>query len=178
MAYLHSWKLVHGNVKPENMLLDRNFNLKITDFGTSNVEISTHEELTSDSSSASETISYMAPEVIWSKFSILNTTLNLYYLVYLIIVMQVIDSKPYDRKCDVYSFGICLWEIYSCCDIHYPNLGFSELSLAILYQVQILNFLVFIFGNWCLRSLSNKLCKIILDCRTWDPKYPNTVQKL
>ncbi|XWS68992.1 hypothetical protein CRYUN_Cryun04dG0141200 [Craigia yunnanensis] len=105
LGYLHSWKLVHGNVKPENMLLDRNFNLKITDFGTSNVEILTHEELTSDS--ATETISYMAP--------------------------QIIESKPYDRKCDVYSFGICLWEIY-CCDIPYPNLGFSELTSAILYQ--------------------------------------------
>ncbi|XVF02448.1 hypothetical protein REPUB_Repub04eG0176000 [Reevesia pubescens] len=105
LAYLHSWKLIHGNVKPENMFLDRNFKLKITDFGTSNVEISSHEELASDS--ATETVGYMAPEVI--------------------------DSKPYDRKCDVYSFGICLWEIY-CCDMPYPNLGFSELTSAILYQ--------------------------------------------
>ncbi|XVE75056.1 hypothetical protein DITRI_Ditri12bG0066900 [Diplodiscus trichospermus] len=106
LAYLHSWKLVHGNVKPENMLLDRNFKLKITDFGTSNLEISTHQELpTSDT--AAETIRYMAPEVI--------------------------DSKPYDRKCDVYSFGICLWEIY-CCEVPYQNLGFSELTSAILYQ--------------------------------------------
>ncbi|XP_022775583.1 serine/threonine-protein kinase HT1-like [Durio zibethinus] len=105
LAYLHSWKLIHGNVKPENMLLDKNFKLKITDFGTCNVEISSHEEVTSDS--ATDTISYMAPEVI--------------------------NSKPYDRKCDVYSFGICLWEIY-CCDMPYPNIGFSELTSAILYE--------------------------------------------
>ena len=62
LAYLHSWKLIHGNVKPENMLLDRNFKLKITEFGTSSMEISSHEEVTSDS--ATEAISYMAPEVI------------------------------------------------------------------------------------------------------------------
>ncbi|XVF84956.1 hypothetical protein PTKIN_Ptkin17bG0081000 [Pterospermum kingtungense] len=104
LAYLHSWKLIHGNVKPENMLLDRNLKLKITDFGT-NVEISSHEEVTSES--ATEAISYMAPEII--------------------------DSKPYDRKCDVYSFGICLWEIY-CCDTPYPNLKLSELTSAVLYQ--------------------------------------------
>lgn len=55
LAYLHSWKLIHGNVKPENMLLDRNFKLKITDFGTTNVEISSATEL--------KAISYMAPEV-------------------------------------------------------------------------------------------------------------------
>ncbi|XWS34814.1 hypothetical protein CRYUN_Cryun21dG0069800 [Craigia yunnanensis] len=60
LAYLRSWKLIHGNVKPENMLLDRNFNLKKIEFGTPNMEISSHEEVTSDS--ATEAVSYMAPE--------------------------------------------------------------------------------------------------------------------
>ncbi|XP_006655137.1 serine/threonine-protein kinase STY13-like [Oryza brachyantha] len=27
---------------------------------------------------------------------------------------EVLDGKPYNHKCDVYSFGICLWEIYCC----------------------------------------------------------------
>uniref|UniRef100_A0A0E0MMI3 Protein kinase domain-containing protein n=1 Tax=Oryza punctata TaxID=4537 RepID=A0A0E0MMI3_ORYPU len=27
---------------------------------------------------------------------------------------EVFDGKPYDEKCDVYSFGMCLWEVYCC----------------------------------------------------------------
>ena len=47
--------------------------------------------------------------------------------------MQVLDGKPYNRKCDVYSFGICLWEIY-CCDLPYPDLSFAEVSSAVVRQ--------------------------------------------
>nr|GEZ07038.1 serine/threonine-protein kinase STY13-like [Tanacetum cinerariifolium] len=31
---------------------------------------------------------------------------------------EVLSRKPYSHKCDVYVFGICLWEI-QCCDIAY-----------------------------------------------------------
>ncbi|KAM0998872.1 hypothetical protein ACFX2I_005697 [Malus domestica] len=37
------------------------------------------------------------------------------------------------RKCDVYSFGFCLWEIY-CCDMPYPNLSFADVSSAVVRQ--------------------------------------------
>ncbi|KAF2313537.1 hypothetical protein GH714_011549 [Hevea brasiliensis] len=46
---------------------------------------------------------------------------------------EVFDNKPYNRKCDVYSFGICLWEMY-CCDMLYPNLSFYELTSAVVYR--------------------------------------------
>ncbi|CAH2049735.1 unnamed protein product [Thlaspi arvense] len=39
----------------------------------------------------------------------------------------------HQSKCDVYSFGICLWRIY-CCDLPYMNLGFTEVSFAIVCQ--------------------------------------------
>lgn len=47
---------------------------------------------------------------------------------------QVLNGNPYNRKCDVYSFGICLWEIY-CCDMPYPDLSFSEITSAVVRQV-------------------------------------------
>jgi serine/threonine protein kinase len=47
---------------------------------------------------------------------------------------QVLNGHPYNRKCDVYSFGICLWEIY-CCDMPYPDLSFSEVTSAVVRQV-------------------------------------------
>ncbi|XVE83950.1 hypothetical protein DITRI_Ditri16bG0130000 [Diplodiscus trichospermus] len=46
---------------------------------------------------------------------------------------QVLNGNPYNRKCDVYSLGICLWEIY-CCDIPYPDLSFSEVTSAVVRQ--------------------------------------------
>ncbi|RRT81896.1 hypothetical protein B296_00014817, partial [Ensete ventricosum] len=48
--------------------------------------------------------------------------------------LQVLNGNPYNRKCDVYSFGICLWEIY-CCDMPYPDLSFSEITSAVVRQL-------------------------------------------
>lgn len=56
--------------------------------------------------------------------------------------MQVLNGNPYNRKCDVYSFGICLWEIY-CCDMPYPDLSFSEVTSAVVRQVTIYTYVYF-----------------------------------
>ncbi|KMT10210.1 hypothetical protein BVRB_5g119710 [Beta vulgaris subsp. vulgaris] len=103
LSYLHSKKIVHRDVKTENMLLDTNRNLKIADFGVARVEAQNPRDMTGETG----TLGYMAPEVL--------------------------DGKPYNRKCDVYSFGICLWEIY-CCDMPYPDLSFADVSSAVVRQ--------------------------------------------
>ncbi|KAK7343606.1 hypothetical protein VNO77_12484 [Canavalia gladiata] len=101
LSYLHSKNIVHRDVKSDNMLLDDNQNLKLTDFGVSRVEALNLSEMTGETG----TYGYMAPEVL--------------------------DGKPYSRKCDVYSFGICLWEIY-CCNRPYSNLSFAAVSCAVM----------------------------------------------
>ncbi|PSR92748.1 Serine/threonine-protein kinase [Actinidia chinensis var. chinensis] len=103
LSYLHSEKIVHRDVKAENMLLDSRRALKIADFGVARVEAPNPQDMTGETG----TLGYMAPEVL--------------------------DGKPYNRKCDVYSFGICLWEIY-CCDLPYPDLSFAEVSSAVVRQ--------------------------------------------
>ncbi|KAI3459411.1 hypothetical protein Pfo_016074 [Paulownia fortunei] len=103
LSYLHSKKIVHRDVKAENMLLDSHRTLKIADFGVARVEAQNPRDMTGETG----TLGYMAPEVL--------------------------DGKPYNRKCDVYSFGICLWEIY-CCDLPYPDLSFAEVSSAVVRQ--------------------------------------------
>uniref|UniRef100_A0A6N2MRV7 non-specific serine/threonine protein kinase n=1 Tax=Salix viminalis TaxID=40686 RepID=A0A6N2MRV7_SALVM len=103
LSYLHSKKIVHRDVKTENMLLDATRTLKIADFGVARVEAQNPRDMTGETG----TLGYMAPEVL--------------------------DGKPYNRKCDVYSFGICLWEIY-CCDMPYPDLSFAEVSSAVVRQ--------------------------------------------
>ncbi|CAI0559419.1 unnamed protein product [Linum tenue] len=101
LSYLHSKKIVHRDVKSENMLLDAQRNLKIADFGVARVEAQNPSDMTGETG----TLGYMAPEVL--------------------------DGKPYNRRCDVYSFGICLWEIY-CCDMPYPDLSFADVTSAVV----------------------------------------------
>ncbi|KAL0364594.1 UNVERIFIED_CONTAM: Serine/threonine-protein kinase STY13 [Sesamum angustifolium] len=103
LSYLHSQKIVHRDVKTENMLLDKSRTVKIADFGVARVEASNPNDMTGETG----TLGYMAPEVL--------------------------NGNPYNRKCDVYSFGICLWEIY-CCDMPYPDLSFSEVTSAVVRQ--------------------------------------------
>ncbi|WCJ38418.1 Protein kinase superfamily protein [Euphorbia peplus] len=103
LSYLHSKNIVHRSVKTENMLLDENLTLKISDFGVARFEAVNPNEMTGCTGS----YGYMAPEVFL--------------------------NEPYNRKCDVYSFGICLWEIY-CCEMPYPNQNFSQATSAVVYQ--------------------------------------------
>ncbi|XP_076941532.1 serine/threonine-protein kinase 54-like [Bidens hawaiensis] len=84
LRYLHSKRIIHHDVKPENILIDNQNKLKLTDFGESVYE---PLELVFTSGEIG-TRGYMAPEVA--------------------------SKMPYGQKCDVYSFGICLWEIYTC----------------------------------------------------------------
>ncbi|KAL6540774.1 hypothetical protein OROMI_024657 [Orobanche minor] len=44
---------------------------------------------------------------------------------------MVLDGQPYNRKCDVYSFGICIWEVY-CCDMPYADLSFAKVYRAVV----------------------------------------------
>ncbi|KAK4721268.1 hypothetical protein R3W88_011501 [Solanum pinnatisectum] len=81
-------KIVHRDVKTSNLVMDKDGRVKIIDFGVSRIEASCPLDMTAQIG----TIGYMAPEVL--------------------------IGLPYDHKCDVYSFGICLWEIY-CCSIPY-----------------------------------------------------------
>uniref|UniRef100_A0A0D9Y045 non-specific serine/threonine protein kinase n=1 Tax=Leersia perrieri TaxID=77586 RepID=A0A0D9Y045_9ORYZ len=103
LSYLHSKKIVHRDVKTASMLLDKTRTVKIADFGVARVEASNPHDMTGETG----TLGYMAPEVL--------------------------EGLPYNRKCDLYSFGICLWEIY-CCDMPYPELSFSDVSSAVVHQ--------------------------------------------
>uniref|UniRef100_A0A0D3G551 Protein kinase domain-containing protein n=1 Tax=Oryza barthii TaxID=65489 RepID=A0A0D3G551_9ORYZ len=103
LSYLHSRKIVHRDVKTDNMLLDGELNLKIADFGVARIEASDPREMTG----VMWTLGYMAPEVL--------------------------VGEPYNRKCDVYSFGICLWEIY-CCEMPFMDLSLADVSSAVVHK--------------------------------------------
>ncbi|KAF0914646.1 hypothetical protein E2562_031111 [Oryza meyeriana var. granulata] len=104
LSYLHGEKIVHRDVKAENMLLDRKKTLKIADFGVARVEAGADGH-GGDMTGQTGTVGYMAPEVL--------------------------QGRPYDHKCDVYSFGVLLWETY-CCAMAYPNYSLADISYHVV----------------------------------------------
>ena len=83
MAYIHSRGYVHRDLKTQNILLDKNLDIKLCDFGLTKLK----SELNSGSGQFAGTPCYMAPELF--------------------------DRKFYDDKVDVFAFGTVVWEIYT-----------------------------------------------------------------
>ncbi|XP_044499201.1 serine/threonine-protein kinase EDR1-like [Mangifera indica] len=83
MNCLHTSKptIVHRDLKSPNLLVDENWNVKVGDFGLSRLK---HNTFLSSKSTAG-TPEWMAPEVL--------------------------RNEPSNEKCDVYSFGVILWEL-------------------------------------------------------------------
>ncbi|KAF3786142.1 Serine/threonine-protein kinase [Nymphaea thermarum] len=83
MNCLHSSvpTIVHRDLKSPNLLVDKNWNVKVCDFGLSRLK---HHTFLSSKSTAG-TPEWMAPEVL--------------------------RNEPSNEKCDVYSFGVILWEL-------------------------------------------------------------------
>jgi serine/threonine protein kinase len=96
---------MHRDVKAENMLLDRN---KRT-LKIADFGVARVEAQSSEVTGQTGTLGYMAPEVL--------------------------QGKPYDHKCDVYSFGILLWETY-CCAMAYPNYSLADISYHVVKLVR------------------------------------------
>ncbi|XP_043711261.1 uncharacterized protein LOC122660143 [Telopea speciosissima] len=83
MNYLHHCNppIIHRDLKSSNLLVDRNWTVKVGDFGLSRLKHETY--LTTKTGKG--TPQWMAPEVL--------------------------RNEPSDEKSDVYSFGVILWEV-------------------------------------------------------------------
>jgi eukaryotic-like serine/threonine-protein kinase len=67
LQYAHEQKVIHRDVKPENMLLGRRNEVLLSDFGIALVAQSSHYNSTQSIQDLAGTIAYMAPEQIQSQ---------------------------------------------------------------------------------------------------------------
>jgi serine/threonine protein kinase len=80
---IHRMKIVHRDLKSANCLVNKHWTVKICDLGLSRIML---DPPIRDSSSAG-TPEWMAPELI--------------------------RNEPFDEKCDIFSFGVMMWELWT-----------------------------------------------------------------
>lgn len=104
MRYLHDSKLLHRDLKSSNLMLDKEMNCKVGDFGLTRISKgSAAVQMTGQCG----TFQYMAVEVL--------------------------ANKPYSEKADVFSFGILLWEMVAR-KLPFFGMQPMQVGLAVLNQ--------------------------------------------
>ncbi|MBN1798565.1 MAG: serine/threonine protein kinase [Spirochaetales bacterium] len=85
LQYAHHKGVIHRDIKPDNVLISKNGDVKLFDFGIAMVEAEADKELTK-TGVVMGTPSYMSPE-------------------------QIKDAKHVDKRTDIYSMGIMLYQM-------------------------------------------------------------------
>ncbi|KAF4358270.1 hypothetical protein G4B88_027747 [Cannabis sativa] len=121
--------IVHRDLKSPNLLVDKNWNVKVCDFGLSRLK---HNTFLSSKSTAG-TPEWMAPEVL--------------------------RNEPSNEKCDVYSFGVILWELAT---LRLPWSGMNPMQVvgAVGFQNRRLDIPV---------EVDPKVARIIWECWQTEP---------
>jgi serine/threonine protein kinase len=109
MAWLHGStpQFVHRDLKTANLLVDSNLNVKVCDFGLSQIK-SQGDFLRDGSEGAKGTPLWMAPEVML--------------------------GQAFNEKADIYSFGIVLWEILTRSEPFQEFDNFEQFRAAVCYE--------------------------------------------
>ncbi|KAH6831787.1 hypothetical protein C2S53_011012 [Perilla frutescens var. hirtella] len=148
IEYLHQGcdqQILHFDIKPHNILLDRNFNPKVSDFGLA--KLCSKEQSAVTMTAARGTMGYIAPELL---------------------------SRTFGRvsyKSDVYSFGMLLLEMVG----GRKNVDLKENNSQVYFPQWIYNHLNLGDDYWAhieegdLSNIARKLTIIGLYCIQWYP---------
>lgn len=91
LTFLHDKEILHRDIKPDNIILDRNNNIKIADFGLSAFYKKGYGELTYNNTQVGRP-DYVCPEIL--------------------------HNEDYDHRCDIFSLG---YTIYYIMNFHLPS---------------------------------------------------------
>ncbi|EMS55011.1 Serine/threonine-protein kinase CTR1 [Triticum urartu] len=92
MNYLHNCTpvVVHRDLKSPNLLVDKNWVVKVCDFGLSRIKHNTFLSSRSTAGTVTDHVHQLQAE--W-------------------MAPEVLRNEPSDEKCDVFSYGVILWEL-------------------------------------------------------------------
>ena len=93
LYFLHSNKIIHRDIKPDNIFIDHNKRAFLGDYSLSKVFSNTYKDGTHTSKIATTT--YRAPEVV--------------------------KGKKYNHKADIWSLGVSLFELYKDCMLDFND---------------------------------------------------------
>lgn len=88
LAYAHQMGVVHRDIKPDNIFITPQYQVKIMDFGIARMNTTEHFMLQTQAGTMLGTLAYMSPE-------------------------QLQDSAMVDHRTDIFSLGVVFYEIYT-----------------------------------------------------------------
>ncbi|KAF9966534.1 hypothetical protein BGZ73_000980, partial [Actinomortierella ambigua] len=94
LAYIHSHKLLHRDLKSANVLLTRHLEVKLSDFGMARLKMATATKTYGENKERH--LRWMAPELL-------------------------AINPLYSTKSDVYALGMVMWEMAAECTTPFPN---------------------------------------------------------
>lgn len=95
VMYLHAIDIVHCDIKSANLLVDKNWVVKVCDFGLSR---KVSGGLADGLNSMQGTFRWMAPELLRR---------------WLMTGPDKLSNEPVTKQMDVYSFGVVMWELFT-----------------------------------------------------------------
>ncbi len=101
IEFLHQMNLVHRDIKPDNILISKDFDLKLIDFGISK----TVERTSVNTTSGKGTISYAPPE---------NTVTDMEEDIEDWDKTDFSEQRKVYKSFDIWSFGLILNEVFGC----------------------------------------------------------------